>query len=225
VTDETAAPVVSHWCRKAEENVMSINKSMAAVFPALAFSAILSLGTAMAAGDGGGSGGNSGGSSGPDGNSQIIKPVKCKSGQVFDPQASPGKGKCVNAADIKKPARQKQGMIYDYGKQLAKAGEYELAIATLSLAPDQQDPRVLNYLGYSHRKLGKMDEALEYYHAAVDRNPDFSLVREYLGEAYIQLGQLENAREQLTEIERICGGRQCGEYGQLADFIVASQAR
>jgi len=225
VTDETAAPVVSHWCRRAEENVLSINKSMAAVLPALAFSAILSLGTAMAAGDGGGSGGNSGGSSDPDGNSQIIKPVKCKSGQVFDPQASSGKGKCVNAADIKKPARQKQGMIYDYGKQLAKAGEYELAIATLSLAPDQQDPRVLNYLGYSHRKLGKMDKALEYYHAAVDRNPDFSLVREYLGEAYIQLGQLENAREQLTEIERICGGRQCGEYGQLADLIVASQAR
>jgi tetratricopeptide (TPR) repeat protein len=207
---------------------MSIIKSSAAALPALALAMCLSVGTALAAGEGGGggSGGGSGGNSGgSDGNSQMIRPVKCKSGQVFDPQASPGKGKCVNAADIKKPGKQKQGMIYDYGKQLAKAGEYQLAIDTLRLAPDQNDPRVLNYLGYSHRKLGKLGEALEYYQAAVAQNPDFSLVREYLGEAYIQLGQLENARNQLTEIERICGGRQCSEYGQLADLIVATQAK
>jgi len=202
---------------------MSMTRSAAAL-PAVCLAFCLSFGTAMAAGDGGGSGGGSGGNSGgSDGNSQSMKPVKCKPGQVLDTSAK--KGKCVNAADIKKPGKQKQGMIYDYGKQLAKAGEYELAIATLTLAPDQQDPRVLNYLGYSHRKLGMMDEALGYYHAAVAQDPDFSLVREYLGEAYIQLGQLENARTQLTEIERICGGRQCEEYGDLAGLIVASQQK
>jgi tetratricopeptide (TPR) repeat protein len=157
---------------------------------------------------------------------------KCKDGQVWDPNASTwlGKGKCVAAADLvkpeeKKPEEKKQSLIYDYGKQLAKAGEYEQAIRVLAMAPDQNDPRVLNYLGYSHRKLGKMDAALQYYQAAVEQNPDFSLVREYLGEAYIQLGLLEKAREQLTEIERICGGRSCGEYGQLAQLIVDSQSK
>ncbi len=151
---------------------------------------------------------------------------KCKEGQVWDPTASTffGKGKCVVAAEIKKPAPEKQSMIYDYGKSLAKSGEYALAIEVLAMAPDQSDARVLNYLGYSNRKLGKMDEALGYYQAAIAQNPDFSLVREYLGEAYIQLGQLEQARGQLSQIERICGGRTCGEYGQLAKLIVESQS-
>ena len=139
--------------------------------------------------------------------------AKCKTGEVWDPEAKTffGKGKCVAAATVDKPKTDKQGMIYDYGRSLAQAGEYERAIDALRLAPDQNDPRVLNYLGFSHRKLGRMDEALGYYHAAIAQNPDFSLVREYLGEAYIQLGQLESAREQLTEIERICGGRACSE--------------
>lgn len=151
--------------------------------------------------------------------------AKCKDGEVWDPEAKTffGKGKCVDAASVAKPKTDKQSMIYDYGRTLAKAGEYERAIVALRLAPDQEDPRVLNYLGYSHRKLGRMDEALGYYRAAVAQNPDFSLVREYLGEAYVQLGQLEAARGQLSEIERICGGRACGEYRDLARLIVDSQ--
>ncbi len=167
-----------------------------------------------------------GGDSDSGGTNASTPKQKCKTGQVWDPNASTllGKGKCVNAADLKKPDKQKQGMIYDYGKWLAKAGDYEDAIATLLLAPDQNDPRVLNYLGFSSRKLGRMDEALGYYHAAVAQNPDFSLVREYLGEAYIQLGELEAAREQLTQIERICGGRSCEEYGQLAEMIVKANS-
>ena len=214
---------------------MSIIKSSAAVLPAFALAMCLSFGTALAAGEGGGggSGGNSGGS---DGNSQMIKPIKCKAGQVPDPQASPGKGKCVNAANIKKPAKQKQSMIYDYGKQLAKAGEYQLAIDTLRLAPDQNDPRVLNYLGYSHRKLGKMGEALEYYHAAVAQNPDFSLVREYLGEAYIQLGELgdrpQPAHRNRAHLRRAAVQRiwpACGPHrrqpGEVSGDVPAARSR
>lgn len=154
--------------------------------------------------------------------------AKCPKGQVFDPEAPRlfGKGKCVDAADLGKSSKDKsdkQSLIYENGKALARAGRFEEAIAVLEMAPDRHDPRVLNYLGYSNRKLGRVDEALAYYRAAVDQDPDFSLVREYLGEAYIQLGQLEKAREQLSEIERICGSRSCSEYGQLAELIVGSQ--
>ncbi|MEZ5870736.1 MAG: tetratricopeptide repeat protein [Nitratireductor sp.] len=157
--------------------------------------------------------------------------MKCKEGQVWDAEAKTlfGKGKCVEAADLKKDDKkkeeEKQGLLYERGKWLAKNGKYEQAIAMLELAPDQNDPRVQNYLGYSNRKLGNMEVALSHYHRAVASNPDFSLVREYLGEAYVQLGMLEQAREQLTEIERICGSRSCGEYGQLASIIVDSQLK
>ncbi|MCB1463512.1 MAG: tetratricopeptide repeat protein [Nitratireductor sp.] len=163
-----------------------------------------------------------------DSGSTAAAPKECPKGEVWDAEAKTllGKGKCVAEADLKKkPASEQQGMIYDYGRGMAKAGHYDLAIAALEMAPDQGDPRVLNYLGYSNRKLGKLDVALGYYRAAVAEDPDFSLVREYLGEAYIQLGLLEKAREQLSEIERICGSKACNEYGQLANLIVDSQIR
>lgn len=160
------------------------------------------------------------------GETTVNEPKECPKGEVWDKEAMDGtaKGKCVAEADFKKkPKDEQQGMIYNYGRGMAKAGHYEKAIAALKMAPDQGDPRVLNYLGYSNRKLGNMDVALGYYRAAVAKNPDFSLVREYLGEAYIQLGLLEKAREQLSEIERICGSKACDEYGQLASLIVESQ--
>ena len=187
-----------------------VNPALAMTF-AFALLALVPAGTALAAGDSDSS------------STEPASPPTCPAGQVWDPEAKRlfGKGKCVAEAEMNKDG--KQSLIYDYGKALAKAGDYQHAIDVLSMAPNQSDPRVLNYLGYSNRKLDRMDVALGYYKAAIAMNPDFSLVREYLGEAYIQLGLLENAREQLVEIERICGGRECGEYGQLAELIVESQ--
>ena len=141
---------------------------------------------------------------------------KCKKGKVWDKK----KKKCVKKEDS---SSIDQDSIYETGRDLAYAGRYGEAITILSLVHNVHDERVLNMLGYSHRKSGNMDVALSFYHKAIDQNPDYSLVREYLGEAYIQLGMLEKAREQLSEIERICSGRTCGEYRELANRIVASQ--
>lgn len=142
--------------------------------------------------------------------------IKCKEGKVWVKE----KFRCIAEEDVKK---EDQSSIYELGRDYAYAGDYNEAIRILAKAPDQDDPRVLNMLGFSNRKSGNMDVALEYYRQAVAANPDYSLVREYLGEAFIQLGMLEQAREQLTEIERICGGRSCDEYGQLASLIVKNQ--
>ena len=169
---------------------------------------------------------------------QTFKP-KCKSGFVRAPNSKfkciPGSKKNANAKDggkkkkgffnffKKKSSSLDQDSIFKQGRRLAYAGDYETAILVLASAPDQGDPRILNMLGFSNRKSGRMDVALGYYRKAVATDPDFSLVREYLGEAYIQLGMMEKAREQLTQIERICGSRVCDEYGQLASLIVENQ--
>jgi tetratricopeptide (TPR) repeat protein len=50
-----------------------------------------------------------------------------------------------------------------------------------------------NNLGYCYRKLGKLDESLKAYENALMLKPDFALAREYRGEAYLALGQLEKA--------------------------------
>ncbi len=114
---------------------------------------------------------------------------KCKKGEVWDKK-------------LKKCVAPKYGMldddnIYEAGHDLAMAGRYDEAIAVLSLAANKQDPRILNYLGYSHRHSGRVTVGLGYYEEALRINPDYTLVREYLGEAHLQIGDLAGAQEQL----------------------------
>ncbi len=44
---------------------------------------------------------------------------------------------------------------------------------------------MLNYIGYTTRKLGDVDKGLEYYHEALLLDPNYLLAREYLGERRI----------------------------------------
>lgn len=154
---------------------------------------------------------------GGDSDPVIVKPkLKCKKGYVLHKQ----RNRCVKA---KKSSNLDQDSIFDYGRNLAYAGRYDEAIEVLELAPQPQDHRVLNMLGYASRKRGNLDQAFAYYQASISQNRNYALVRAYLGEAYLTVGELELARVQLTEIERICGSRTCDAYGNLADRIVKSQ--
>ncbi|CCV08743.1 conserved exported hypothetical protein [Mesorhizobium metallidurans STM 2683] len=151
---------------------------------------------AFSAGEGGGGGGET--------------TTKCKKGEVWDKK----KQKC---------APPQQGMldddnIYEAGRDLAMAGRYDEAIAVLSLAANKQDPRILNYLGYSHRHSGRVIVGLGYYEEALRIDPDYTLVREYLGEAHLQIGDLAGAQEQLREIEKRAG-KGSREYGMLSEQI------
>ena len=154
---------------------------------------------AFTAGEGGsGSGGNSGGT------------TQCKKGEVWDKK----KKKCVTP---------QYGMldddsIYEAGHDLAMAGRYDEAISVLTLAANKQDPRILNYLGYSHRHSGRVTVGLGYYEEALRINPDYTLVREYLGEAHLQIGDLAGAQKQLSEIEKRTG-KGSREYGMLSEQI------
>jgi tetratricopeptide (TPR) repeat protein len=151
---------------------------------------------AFSAGDGGG-GGNTGNS--------------CTNGKVWDQKTS----KCVP---------QQSGIdddtLYEYGRDLALVGRYDEAIKVLSLAADKSDPRILNYLGYAHRKSGRVLVGLGYYQEALRNDPDYTLVREYLGEAHLQLGDVASARAELGEIGKRCGTN-CEEYVELAAQIDA----
>lgn len=137
---------------------------------------------------------------------------KCKKGYVW----STRRGKCVR---LRKGELDNEE-LYAQGWQLAKSGDYEKAIAVLSLA-DQNDPRVLNYLGYSHRKLGDLETGVQYYKKALEIDPDFVLAREYLGEGYVAAGKLSLARAELAEIEKRCG-QKCEEYQELAAVIAGA---
>jgi tetratricopeptide (TPR) repeat protein len=150
---------------------------------------------AFSAGDGGGNSGNT-----------------CANGKVWDKKTN----KCVP----QQSGLMDDDSLYEAGRDLALAGRYGEAIKVLSLAEDKTDPRILNYLGYSHRKSGRVLVGLGYYEEALRNNPDYTLVREYMGEAHLQLGDVAAARAQLTEIEKRCG-KGCAEYAELAAQIDA----
>ncbi len=125
---------------------------------------------------------------------------------------------CTNDSTDCEDDKLHDNQVYDLGASLAQAGRYERAIEVLLSANDLDDPRILNYLGYSHRKLGRIGTGIAYYGRALDINPDFVLAREYLGEGYVSIGRIDKAEEQLDEIAQRCGVS-CEEYVQLAQVI------
>ena len=139
---------------------------------------------------------------------------QCKKGKVWDKKQQ----KCV----VPKHGMLDDDSIYQAGRDLAMAGRYGEAITVLGMAADKTDPRILNYLGYSHRKSGRIQVGLGYYQEALRIDPDYTLVREYLGEAYLQLGDVASARKQLSEIEKRCGTG-CREYTMLSDQLARMQ--
>ena len=136
---------------------------------------------------------------------------QCASGKVWDNATQ----KCVEKTTLNEHDR-----LYDEGRTMAKAGRYGEAIVVLSSIAGSGDPRVLNYLGYSHRMQGRIEVGLGYYEEALRVNPDFTLAREYMGEAYLQKGDVDAARAQLSEIGRRCGTG-CAEYAELKKRIDA----
>ena len=84
--------------------------------------------------------------------------------------------------------------LYVQGRELAKDGEYEWALDVLAAIKDQNQPRVLNYIGYSHRKAGRLETGITYYHKALAIDPNYVLAREYLGEGYVAAGKIELAQ-------------------------------
>jgi len=111
--------------------------------------------------------------------------------------------------------------LYEQGKALAEAGKYDEALGVLAKVSKQDDPKVLNYIGYSHRKAGRLDKAIESYLKALAIDPDFVQARAYLGEGYISAGKLDLAKVELDEIKARCG-ETCKEYVELAKSISAA---
>ena len=109
--------------------------------------------------------------------------------------------------------------FYDEARALVDEGRFTEALNVLHLIKKQEQPRVLNYIGYTTRKLGDIDKGLDYYQRALALDPNYLRAREYLGEGYLQKGDVAKAKEQLIEIADRCNGS-CEEYGKLEQAIV-----
>jgi len=80
---------------------------------------------------------------------------------------------------------------------------------------DRNNPDILNYLGFTLRKTGKLEEAEKYYLAGLKIKPNHNGINEYLGELYVKTGRIELAKERLAVLKN-CN---CEEYGELKELI------
>ena len=86
-----------------------------------------------------------------------------------------------------------------------KAKDYQAALAELKvLADTNQHADVYSLIGFSLRKTGDYPSALTYYKKALDFDADHKGAREYLGELYVETGDLSKAREQLAVLTKLC---------------------
>ena len=109
---------------------------------------------------------------------------------------------------------------YKRGYDEVSNGNYQLAIKYLLKAaktsPD--NPDVYNLLGFSHRKLDKLEESFMYYNRALKLNPRHLGANEYIGELYLRTNNLQKAEEHLKILDDICFFG-CGEYDDLKESI------
>ncbi|MEM7529759.1 MAG: tetratricopeptide repeat protein [Pseudomonadota bacterium] len=63
-----------------------------------------------------------------------------------------------------------------------------------------------NLLGYGYRKMKVYDLALKHYHIALELNPRHRQALEYLGEAYLQIGDMPKAEATLARLGEVCTG-------------------
>jgi Flp pilus assembly protein TadD len=94
----------------------------------------------------------------------------------------------------------------------------------------REDPRnadVHNLLGYSYRKRATPDlqKAFEHYNTALKLDPRHKGAHEYIGEAYLMDNKPADAEKHLAELEKICGGKACEEYQDLAKSIAEYKAK
>ena len=139
----------------------------------------------------------------------------CKVGYIY----SATKKKCVRKSSQIIP----DSDLKQQGWKLARAGDYDGAISLFNLVADKSDPEALNGLGFSHRKLGKLQDGISYYKKALTINPDYLKAREYLGEGYVAAGRTDLAKMQLSQIKTRCGTT-CKEYTLLAKAIASGNA-
>jgi tetratricopeptide (TPR) repeat protein len=80
---------------------------------------------------------------------------------------------------------------------------------------DKTNPDILNYMGYTSRKIGNFEQAEKFYLTGLSIEPNHNGINEYLGELYVQTNRIDKANERL-EVLKNCN---CDEFSELELII------
>lgn len=115
---------------------------------------------------------------------------------------------------------------YTRAVKAVKAGHYRTAIPLLEreVARDRNSADAYNYLGFSHRKLGNLQAAMDNYRMALQIDPKHKGAHEYIGELYLMRNDIAKAKEHLAKLDDICW-LGCEEYDDLKAAVRQYEAK
>ncbi len=107
-------------------------------------------------------------------------------------------------------------------------GDYAAAQSQLktALADDPGNADLHNLYAYALRKGANPDMPLvfKHYEEALRLDPKHRGAHEYIGEAYLMVGNPAKAKEHLAALDKLCLFS-CAEYDQLKKALVAYEAK
>ena len=80
---------------------------------------------------------------------------------------------------------------------------------------EKKNPDILNYMGFTTRKIGNFEQAEKFYLEGLKIKPNHNGINEYLGELYVQTNRIDKANERLAILKN-CN---CNEYKELELII------
>ena len=119
------------------------------------------------------------------------------------------------------PAEETAQSEYNRGVRARVAKDWPTAVGAfrraVDLSPDNAD--AWNELGYALRNVGRYQDSLDAYDVALRLRPNFPEALEYLGEAYVKMGRLDEARRVLDRLRPLDRKR----AAELADVIARAR--
>ncbi|TMH21981.1 MAG: tetratricopeptide repeat protein [Betaproteobacteria bacterium] len=133
----------------------------------------------------------------------------------------------VYAADSSGPASRPDPMMDRY-HAAAERQDWKSAAAAMTEALGA-DPRNADYhslYAYALRRSGSsdMDVVFKHYNEALRIDPKHRGAHEYIGEAYLMVGNVAKAKEHLGALDKICFFG-CSEYNDLKKAISDAEAK
>ncbi len=115
---------------------------------------------------------------------------------------------------------------YSRAVKAVKAEDFRTAVQLLErvVTRDSRNADAFNYLGFSHRKLGDVEQALTFYRKALAIDPKHKGAHEYIGEAYLEKNDLAKAKEHLAKLDDICWFS-CEEFDDLKAAVKRYEAK
>jgi tetratricopeptide (TPR) repeat protein len=133
------------------------------------------------------------------------------------PPAGTSTDKPASAKKAKKQKKSEQQFLngYRYAHDLIyQKGEFAAGIAALRALGHDDHADVANLIGYASRKLGRYDDAKDWYEKALAADPNHARTWSYYGMWHAEQGNMLKAQDYLEKVRLICGSG-CREYVEL----------